>query len=399
MIGDTTLVLGITGSIAVYKACELIRLFKKEGVQIIPVMTTDAKRFVSPLLIESLSQNKVYSDMFDESGGAFYHIMLSKGTNLILIAPATANTIAKIASGLADNLLTATILASDCHVLIAPAMNVKMFENPITQNNIKKLSQLGRYSFVMPQSGELACGDVGVGRLADIEDIFDASMSYLIGDKVLRGLKVLVTAGPTREFMDPVRFLSNPSSGKMGYELARVAKWLGAEVTLVTGPVNLKTPYGIETIKVVSADEMRDAVLNAKGKYDLLIMNAAVSDWKFSKTSSQKIKRGDSVPKVLLKENSDILMEAVKSRKFKFTIGFAAESEDMVENAILKIKKKKTDAIVVNDISRGDIGFGQDLNEGKMVFKNGEIVVLEKMSKREMAFKILREFSKRHING
>ncbi len=389
------LLLGITGSVAVYKVCELIRLFRKEDIEIIPVMTPDSKRFISPLLIESLAQNRVYSDMFDESGGAFYHIMLSRGVNLILIAPATANTIAKIASGMADNLLTSAVLASEAPVLIAPAMNVKMFENRITQQNIDRLSGLKRFSFIMPESGELACGDVGAGRLADIQDIFDASMPYLLDNKLLSGKKVLVSAGPTREFMDPVRFLSNPSSGKMGYELARVARWLGAEVTLVTGPVSIKPPYGVRVINVVSAEEMKTAILNAKGRYDLLVMNAAVSDWRFDKRHTQKIKRNGSSLSLLFRENPDIISLASKSRKFGFIVGFAAETENLNDNAADKMKRKNIDAIVVNDISRGDIGFGQDYNEGRILFRDKTVVNIEKSGKRDMALRLFSEIAKR----
>ncbi len=396
MIQDAKLVLGITGSIAIYKVCELIRHFKKSGIELIPVMTPDSKKFVSPLLIESLAQSRVYSDMFDESGGTFYHIMLSKGASLILIAPATANTIAKIASGFADNLLTSVVLASDCPVLIAPAMNVKMFENPITKQNIEKLSLLNRFSFIMPEVGELACGDVGAGRLADVQDIFDASMQYLLGERFLSGKKVLISAGPTQEYMDPVRFLSNPSSGKMGYELARVACWLGADVTLVSGPVLLKPPYGVKVIKVVSANEMKNAILNSNGDFDLLIMNAAVSDWRFEKKYTHKIKRNGSSLQISLKENPDILGLASKSRRFKYLVGFAAESERMDENAFEKIKRKNIDAIVVNDISRSDIGFAQNYNEGRILFKDGTIINIEKVEKREMSFRIFKEIAKRN---
>ncbi|MCX7958620.1 MAG: bifunctional phosphopantothenoylcysteine decarboxylase/phosphopantothenate--cysteine ligase CoaBC, partial [Deltaproteobacteria bacterium] len=395
MSEEMKIVLGITGSIAVYKSCELIRLFRKEGITVIPVMTPDSKRFISPLLLESLAQNKVYSDMFDESGGTFYHIMLSRGANLILIAPATANTISKIASGMADNLLTSAVLASDCPVLIAPAMNVKMFENPLTQQNIKKLTEIKRFSFVMPESGELACGDTGTGRLADVQDIFDESMQYLTGDRILKGKKVLVSAGPTQEYMDAVRFLSNPSSGRMGYEIARTAKWLGAEVTLVTGPVSLRPPYGVKVIKVVSAEDMKNAVLKETGKYDLLIMNAAVSDWRFDKRRKQKIKRNGSDINIVLRENPDILSLASKSGKFRYIVGFAAESENMTENALIKMKKKDIDAIVVNDISRSDIGFGQESNEGRIIFGDGTMKDIERVSKRVMAFIILREIAKR----
>ncbi|MGB9600747.1 MAG: bifunctional phosphopantothenoylcysteine decarboxylase/phosphopantothenate--cysteine ligase CoaBC, partial [Myxococcota bacterium] len=388
MSGNMRVLLGITGSIAIYKVCELIRLFNKSGVELVPIMTEDSKRFISPLLIESLSGGKVYSDMFDESGGAFYHIMLSRGANLILIAPATANTIAKISSGIADNLLTSTVLASDIPVLFAPAMNVKMFENPITQMNIKRLTQLKRFSFIMPESGELACGESGYGRLADINDIFDATMRLIFPNKILSGKRVMITAGPTREFMDPVRFLSNPSSGKMGYELSRIASWLGADVTLVSGPVQIKPPYGVKVINVVDAEEMKNAVLNVKGIMDLLVMNAAVSDWRFDRRYKDKFKRADGTPPISLKENPDILELAAKSKKYRFTLGFAAESLKIIENATEKMSRKQIDAIVVNDISRKDIGFGQEDNEGKIIFRDGSIVDIERCSKRDMALKI-----------
>lgn len=395
MPDEMRVVLGITGSIAVYKVCELIRLFKKSGVEVIPVMTPDSKRFMSPLLIESLSGSKVYSDMFDESGGAFYHIMLSRGANLILIAPATANTIAKIKAGMADNLLTSIVLASDIPVMIAPAMNVKMFENQITQQNIRDLLRLKRFSFIMPESGELACGDIGQGRLADIDDIFDAAMRYVYPLKILSGKKILISAGPTQEFLDPVRFLSNPSSGKMGYELARIASWLGADVTLVSGPTHIRPPYGVNLIKVVSANEMKNAIFGIKGRFDLLVMNAAVSDWTFARRYKEKLKRSSGLPQFNLKENPDILQLAINSKKYRFAVGFAAESEEMVDNAVEKIKRKKIDAIIVNDISRSDIGFGQEYNEGKIIFKDKSIFEIERCSKRDMSLKIFVELAKR----
>ncbi len=382
------LILGITASVAIYKICDLIRLFKKSDVEIIPVMTPDAMRFISPLLIESLCQNRVYSDMFDESGGAFYHIMLSKGAGLILIAPATANTIAKLSAGIADNLLTSTVLASKCPVLVAPAMNVRMFENQITQENIKRLKSINRFSFIMPESGELACGDTGSGRLADINDIFDASLRFLFEEKILKGKRILVSAGPTREYMDPVRFLSNPSTGKMGYELARMAYWLGADVTLIFGPVNIRPPYGLKVINVLSADDMKKAILGGKDRYDILIMGAAVSDWKFSERASQKIKRDGKMMQINLIENEDIIKLAARSGRFGFILGFAAESEKTHKNAIAKIQKKKIDAIVVNDISKRDIGFGADYNAGSIIYKDGKITNIARCSKREMAYKI-----------
>ncbi len=395
MTGNKRLVLGITASVAIYKACELIRLFVKEKVEVIPVMTPDARRFISPILIESLAGGRVYSDMFDESGGAFYHIMLSRGAGLLLIAPATANAIAKISTGIADNLLTSAVLASDCPVIIAPAMNVKMFENPVTQKNIRRLMKMKRFSFVMPESGRLACGDVGVGRLAEISDIFDASMRFLTGERVLEERRVVVTAGPTREFMDPVRFLSNPSSGKMGYELARLAYWLGADVTLISGPVNIRPPFGVRLINVVSADEMKKALLNLRGRYDLLLMNAAVSDWKFPGKSAQKIKRDGSSLQIVLRENSDILRIAASSSKFDYVVGFAAESQNLLENAREKIKKKKVVAIIVNDISKNGLGFGSEENEGKIIYGDGKITDIPRCSKRDMAFRILADISVR----
>jgi len=389
------LIIGMTASISIYKTLEIIRLFKKSGVNVIPVMTQDAKRFISPLLVSSLSESDVYSDMFDESGGKFYHIMLSRGAGAILIAPATANTIAKIANGFADNLLTSIVLASEIPVIIAPAMNVRMFENRITQQNISRLKKLDRFKFVMPESGELACGDIGTGRLADISDIFDYSMCFLHKYRILQGKKIMVSAGPTREFMDTVRFLSNPSSGKMGYELARVAHWLGADVTLVSGPVNIKPPHGVRVINVVSASEMQKAILNENRKYDLLIMNAAISDWRFKKVADKKLKRDGKTIDVELIENNDILKRAVQSRRFRFTLGFAAESENLLRNAKEKVTKKGIDGIIVNNIRRSDVGFASDFNEGKIILKDGSEIDIERCSKREMAYKIFEAIGER----
>ncbi len=384
-----SVLLGICGSIAVYKICDLIRLFKKSGINVVPIMTPDSTRFISPLLIESLAENRVYTSMFDESGGAFYHILLSRGVDLILIAPATANTIAKITSGLADNLLTSSVLASSSPVMIAPAMNVRMFENPITQQNIEKLKSNKRFHFIMPESGELACGDIGAGRLANIESIFDASMRFLSGEHILSRKRVLISAGPTREFMDPVRFLSNPSSGRMGYELARVAYWLGADVILVSGEVNIRPPYGVKVINVVSAMDMKNAILKSEGRYDMLIMTAAVSDWRFQKQSENKIKRGEGRLKIELVENSDIVSLAKKSGKFKFILGFAAETDNIYENASLKMKKKGLDAIFVNNVKNVGIGFGSEENEGSLIFKNGDRIDTGRSTKRELALNIL----------
>lgn len=394
-----TVFLGMCGSIAIYKICELIRLYKKNNIEVIPVMTPDSTRFISPLLVESLAESRVYCDMFDESGGAFYHIMLSRGAELMLIAPATANTIAKLASGIADNLLTSTVLASSLPVLIAPAMNVRMFDNPITQKNIQRLQSEERFHFLMPESGELACGDVGTGRLPDVESIFDISMRFLSGEQILRGKRVLVSAGPTREFMDPVRFLSNPSSGKMGFELARVALWLGADVTLISGPVDIRPPEGVKFVRVISAEEMGDAILGADGRYDMLLMTAAVSDWRFKKRSLHKIKRGEGRLLIELEENSDILKRAKKSGKFRFVLGFAAETDNVVENAIMKMRGKGTDAIFVNDISRKDTGFGSDENGGRLIFRDGSSIDIEKTTKRDLAFKLLSYVTERLKRG
>lgn len=394
-----TVLLGMCGSIAIYRICDLIRLYKKNNIEVIPVMTPDSTRFISPLLVESLAGSRVYCNMFDESGGAFYHIMLSRGAELILIAPATANTIAKLASGIADNLLTSTVLASSLPVLIVPAMNVRMFDNPITQKNIHRLQSEERFHFLMPESGDLACGEVGTGRLPDVESIFDVSMRFLSGEQILGGKRILVSAGPTREFMDPVRFLSNPSSGKMGFELARVALWLGADVTLVSGPVYIKPLEGVKFISVVSAEEMGNAILQADGRYDMLLMTAAVSDWRFKKRSLHKIKRGEGSPIIELEESSDILERAKKSGKFRFILGFAAETDNIFENAIIKMRRKGIDAIFVNDISQKDTGFGSDENEGRLIFRDGSSIDVEKTTKRDLAFKLFSYITERLKRG
>ncbi len=339
------IIVGITGGIAVYKVAELVRLLKKEGMEVQVVMTEAATRFVSPLSFEVLSGRAVLSDQFASTGGVS-HIELTDWADLMLIAPATANTIGKIATGIADNLLTTMVMACPKPVVVAPAMNHRMFENPIVQANIKRLEELG-YVFVGPEEGELACGWSGRGRLVEPSCMVEAVKDVLT-PKELSGERLLVTAGPTREPIDPVRFVSNRSSGKMGYELAKEGRRRGAEVVLITGPTHLKPPYGITTVRVSTAEEMYGAVMSYFPQSTILVMAAAVADYRPKTVYTEKVKKKDSSLTLELERTVDILKELGRSKGGKLLVGFALETENLLENAKKKLGEKNLDLIVAN---------------------------------------------------
>ncbi len=339
------IIVGITGGIAVYKVAELVRLLKKEGMEVQVVMTEAATRFVSPLSFEVLSGRAVLSDQFASTGGVS-HIELTDWADLMLIAPATANTIGKIATGIADNLLTTMVMACPKPVVVAPAMNHRMFENPIVQANIKRLEELG-YVFVGPEEGELACGWSGRGRLVEPSCMVEAVKDVLT-PKELSGERLLVTAGPTREPIDPVRFVSNRSSGKMGYELAKEGRRRGAEVVLITGPTHLKPPYGITTVRVSTAEEMYGAVMSYFPQSTILVMAAAVADYRPKTVYTEKVKKKDSSLNLELERTVDILKELGRSKGGKLLVGFALETENLLENAKKKLGEKNLDLIVAN---------------------------------------------------
>ena len=394
LLKNKNITLGVTGSIAAYKSCELVRnLFKKEAeVQVI--MTKNAAMFITPLTLQTLSGRKVATDAFDlEWESEIGHIHLADNTDLIVVAPASASFIGKLANGITDNLLTTVIVASKAPVIICPAMNVNMYENPLVTENIKKLEDTG-YQIIEPYEGDLACGWEGKGRLADIEDITSHIEKSLAPDD-LKGTRILITAGATREYIDPVRFISNPSSGKMGYSLARAAWLRGAEVTLVTAYAEIPPPYGVNTIEVESADEMYKAVKSNLKEKDVVIKAAAVSDYKSGNKKTNKIKKSSRSISLELTKTKDILEEIGRSKNGTFLIGFAAESENLTKNSTKKLKDKYLDLIVANDIKKPGAGFGADTNIVTVISKDGKKIDLPMMAKEELGHEILNFIAKK----
>jgi phosphopantothenoylcysteine decarboxylase/phosphopantothenate--cysteine ligase len=388
MLHGKEIVLGVTGGIAAYKAVELLRLLTKAGANVRVIMTREAMEFVAPLTFQTLSMNPVYIDLFSLiSERDIGHIALADRADLIVIAPATANIVGKIASGLADDLLTTTVMASKAPVLIAPAMNVNMYQNSIYRENADKLTRHG-YLFVEPARGMLACGWEGEGKLQEPQIIFEEIVSVLT-PKDLAGEKVLVTAGPTREEIDPVRFISNHSSGKMGYALARAAYRRGAAVTLVSGPTCLDEPYGVEMVRVISAVEMRDAVLRCLDESTIVIKAAAVADYRPEVRGERKMKKSDRPVTLKLVENPDILAEIGKMKGGRTVIGFAAETDNLVENAREKLQRKNLDMVVANDLGQEGAGFNVDTNVVKLLFREGDVEDVPLMGKDELADLIL----------
>ena len=394
-----TIILGVCGGIAAYKSAELIRLFKKEGAEVWVVMTKSAKEFVSPLTFETLSGNPVYSDMFLDSSIfnlqssiSMPHIDLAKRSDLFIVAPATANIIGKFANGIADDLLSTLYLSAISPVLIAPAMNNNMYANPVVQENIKRLKGFN-INFVEPGFGELACGDKGEGRLADLDVILSRAKGFLSAKKDLNDKTVLVTAGPTHEPIDPVRFISNLSSGKMGYAVASAARRRGANVILISGPTSLPVPSGVRFISIKSASDMRREILKEVKKADVIIMTAAVSDFTPENYSEKKIKKEDTEGiTVKLKKNPDILSEITsKLRNTQSAIrnpiivGFALETDGIIKNAKKKLKEKNLDFIVANSVN----GFGGDQNKVAIIDRKGNLYDIPKMSKDDIAEIIL----------
>ena len=378
-------VLGVTGGIAVYKALDVISALRKKDVDVRVIMTKSATEFVTPLTFQSMSQNIVTTDMFAEpKAWEIQHISLAKRAYVFLVAPATANIIGKVANGIADDMLSTTIMATRAKVVFAPAMNTNMYTNPIVQENIAKLKKLG-YEFIEPASGRLACGDEGKGKLAPASDIVEKVLSELYDKKDLIGKKVLVTAGPTRANIDPVRFISNRSTGKMGYAIAEEARDRGAEVVLVSGPTNEAAPYGINVIKINTNEEMRSEVLKHFETSNIVIKSAAVADYKAKEYSENKIKKGNGDLEIILTRDNDILKELGEKKSGQILVGFAAESQNVIENAKGKLIKKNLDYIVANDITSKDSGFASNDNRVTIVTREGQELSLEKMSKREVA--------------
>ena len=389
LAGKKVLVI-ITGGIAAYKSLELVRKLKEKGAKVIPVMTKAAENFVTPMSVSALAQEKVYNKLFDLTDEAeMGHIELSRSSDLIVVVPASADFIAKTATGQANDLASTLILATDTKVLMAPAMNVRMWENPLTQKNIKILYKNG-IKFVGPDEGEMACGEFGFGRLAEADEILK-EIEGNFRDKKLKGLHFLVTSGPTMEPIDPVRFIGNRSSGLQGGAIASELVESGAEVTFITGPVHLDPPHGSNIIRVETADEMYDAV-HSSLPADAAVFTAAVADWKIKKTAQQKLKKQTgNLPAFDLTKNKDILASVSKLKKNrpKIVMGFAAETENILENAKSKLMKKGCDFIVANDVSLGSQTMGGNENIAIIVSEN-HVETLPKMSKRALA-KILVE--------
>lgn len=393
-MNNKCVVIGVSGGVAVYKALEVISRLRKKDIEVRVIMTESAQKFVTPLSFQSLSQNMVTTDMFDEpKAWEIQHISLAKKADLMLVLPATANIIGKVANGIADDMLSTTIMATKAPVVFSPAMNTNMYENPIVQNNIEKLKSFG-YEFIEPASGRLACGDVGAGKLADVEDIYEFVLKTLYKTSDLEGKKVLITAGPTISPIDPVRFITNRSTGKMGYAIAEEARNRGAEVTLISGPTNIKPPYGVKIIKISTNEEMKNEVLKYFDETDIVIKSAAVADYKTLTYSEQKIKKGEGNLNLEFTRDSDILSILGEKKTSQILVGFAAESNNLEENATRKLIKKNLDLIVGNDITAKETGFGSDDNKVIFISKTGEKTVLDKMSKLEVAKKLFDEIIK-----
>ncbi len=384
----TKIVLGITGGIAAYKAAELTRELVKKGADVRVIMTENASKFITPLTLETLSGNRVFTDTFAPiTDFEISHISLADFADIVIIAPATANVIGKIASGIADDLLTTTIMAADVPVLICPAMNNRMFANPLVKTNIAKLAGHG-YFFVEPGYGELACKSEGQGRLAEITDIVD-EVKTILTPKDLTGEHVLVTAGPTREAFDPVRFITNHSSGKMGYALATMAARRGADVTLIGGPSSLAIPRRVRFIPVTTALQMKDAVMKLYKRSTVIIKAAAVADYRPAAPSASKIKKGKDRLTVEFERNPDIIAEVGRKKGNRVLVGFSMETEDLLRNSRAKMVAKKMDLIVANDLNEEGAGFQHDTNAVVIINAAGEVERVPLMDKREVADRIL----------
>lgn len=381
------IVLGVTGGIAAYKAVDVVSRLKKLGANVYVIMTQNSTQFVTPLTFQSMSQNYVVTDMFeDPKTWDVEHIALAKRADLFLIAPASANVIGKIAHGIADDMLTTTVMATEAPVYLAVAMNTKMYENPILQNNLNIIRSYG-YHIIDPAAGRLACGDVGAGKLATPEDIVQAVVDYF-DHRPLEGKRILVTAGPTREAIDPVRYISNESSGKMGYAIAQEAIKLGADVTLITGPTALKPPAGVKLIKVVSTQDMYEAVMENKD-VDAIIKAAAPSDYKPAVVHAEKIKKTDDGMTMEMVKNPDILKTLGEIKTNQLLVGFAAETQNLEAYALKKLREKNLDFIVANNVSAEGAGFDVDTNIVTIYEKDGSKTDYDCLEKTKVASIIL----------
>lgn len=385
---NKNIVVGVCGGIAAYKSCELVRSLIKAGAAVQVAMTSNAAKFITPLTLQTLSNRRVAIDQFDlEWEDKIGHIEIADSADAVVIAPATASFIGKIASGIADSLLSTIILATRAPVIFCPSMNVNMFDNPAVRDNINKLDSYG-YRVMDPGEGDLACGWEGKGRLPEINDIVDEIIKTVSKQDFLNK-KILITTGPTREFIDPVRFISNPSTGKMGFALAKAAWLRGAAVTSVSGSTCMEPPAGIKNIKVTSAKEMHEQVMKYAEASDIIVKCAAVSDYSPENKKISKIKKETDTLNVKLKKTADILSELGTRYPEKILVGFAAESDNIIENSLKKIRAKNVDLIVANDITAGGSGFASDTNIVHIIDRNGAVKELPLMSKDEVAHRIL----------
>ncbi|MBN3032555.1 MAG: bifunctional phosphopantothenoylcysteine decarboxylase/phosphopantothenate--cysteine ligase CoaBC [Candidatus Saganbacteria bacterium] len=386
MLKDKTIILGVSGGIAAYKSAALVSRLKDLGADVWVVMTKEAARLVAPLTFRTLSGNPVLTDLFSEDAARtpVPHIALADRADLLIIAPGTANIIGKIAHGIADDALTTLVMATQARKVIAPAMNCNMWRNPLVGENVAKLKGAG-WEFIGPEEGKLACGDYDIGRMTEPEEILARITGWLGGQQDLKGKKFLITAGGTREAIDPVRYISNRSSGKMGYALAEAALRRGAEVTLISGPTHLKPPSGAKHVPVETAREMHEAVMEHKGEQFAIIMAAAVADYRPTVTYWQKVKKSEDILDLSLTRTADILAALGQQKNGSRLVGFAAETNDHIENAHEKLNKKNLDMIVVNDIA----AFESDISEIKIINRAGRVEALAPQTKNELADKIL----------
>lgn len=370
ILSGRTVVLGVTGSIAAYKIANLASSLVKKGANVHVIMTKNATNFINPITFETLTGNKCLVDTFDRNFEFnVEHVSLAKQADIFMVAPASANVIGKIANGIADDMLTTTIMACKCHKIISPAMNTNMFENPIVQSNIQKLKDYG-YEIIEPASGYLACGDVGAGKMPEPAVLESYIMREIAMEKDMKGKKVLITAGPTMEKIDPVRFISNHSTGKMGYALAKIAMLRGAEVTLVTGKTSIPKPDFVKVVNVQSAKEMFEAVDKEFDTQDIVIMSAAVADYRPKEVATEKIKKKDGEAAIELERTEDILATMAARKKNQFVCGFSMETENMIENSKAKLEKKNLDMICANNLKVEGAGFGTDTNVVTLISKN-----------------------------
>lgn len=388
MLAGKNVVLAVTGSIAAYKIANLASMLKKLNANITVLMTENATNFINPITFETLTGNKCLIDTFDRNFQySVEHVSLAKQADVVLVAPASANVIGKIAGGIADDMLTTTVMACTCKKIIAPAMNTQMYRNPIVQDNIEKLKRFG-YEVITPDTGFLACGDVGVGKMPSEQVLMQYILRECACEKDMVGMNVLVTAGPTMEKIDPVRFISNHSSGKMGYALARNCMLRGANVTLVTGRTSLEPPMFVNVVDVVSAKDMYDAVLDYFDEQDIVIKAAAVADYRPKNPADEKMKKNDGELSIELERTDDILKTLGERKTKQFLCGFSMETQNMVENSKKKLEKKHLDMIVANNLKTKGAGFGTDTNVVTIITAD-EICELEIMSKDEVAEKLV----------